>query len=83
MADSKKITKASWGMQCAAKLVGKTIKDCRYMTDKEMQESGWYKSPLVIIFTDGTAMYASADDEGNDGGSIFTTIKGLEVIPTI
>jgi hypothetical protein len=76
-------TKAKLGLECTTKLKGKTIKTCRYMTDEEMKKSYWCKCPLVIIFTDGTAMYASADDEGNDGGALFTTIKGLEVIPTI
>ena len=75
--------KVTWGMQCANKLRGKTIQSCRYMTDAEMQKMGWCQCPLLIIFTDGTVMYASTDDEGNDGGAIFTNIKGLEIIPTI
>jgi hypothetical protein len=76
-------TKVKLGMDCMNKLKGKTIKTCRYMTDAEMQKFGWYKCPLMILFTDGTVLYASTDDEGNDGGALFTTIKGLEVIPTI
>lgn len=75
--------KVRWNLTAVQKLRGKTIATCRYMTDKELQKMGWDKSPLVIIFTDNTAMYASSDDEGNEGGSLFTTINGLEVIPTI
>jgi len=77
------IQKVTWGMECTKKLNGKTIKTCRYMTDAEMQKMGWCQCPLLIIFTDGTVMYASIDNEGNDGGAIFTNIKGLEIIPTI
>lgn len=65
------------------KLKGKTIKTCRYMTDAEMQKFGWSKCSLIIIFTDGTSMYASNDNEGNEGGSLFTNIKDLYLIPTI
>lgn len=64
-------------------LVGLTIKSARYMTAEEAEEWGWYKRPVVIRFTNGSEMLVSADDEGNDGGSLFTNIKGLETIPTL
>ena len=51
-------------------LVGKTIKETRYMTDEEAEKFGWYKKPLIIIFTDGTYIMPMMDDEGNDGGSL-------------
>jgi len=72
-----------WNSECQKHLEGKTIKNVRYMTDKEMNEMGWYNRPLMIFFTDGTYMYASQDDEGNGAGSLFTNIEGLEIIPTI
>ncbi len=72
-----------WNLKCAKHLIGKTIKNVRYMTDKEMIKNMWYKKPLVIFFTDGSYMYASADDEGNDAGALFTSFEELEVIPTI
>ena len=34
-------------------------------------EMGWYKKPVVIIFTDGSWMIPVCDDECNDGGSIL------------
>jgi hypothetical protein len=55
----------------AQKIVGKTIKAVRYMTKKEADEMGWYKRPIVILFTDGSHMFPSTDDEGNDGGALF------------
>lgn len=72
-----------WNLECAKHLIGKTIKNVRYMTDKEMNESGWCKKPLVIFFTDGSYMFSSADDEGNEAGALFTSFEGLDVIPTI
>lgn len=55
----------------AEKLVGKTIKEVRYMTKEEAEEMMWYKRPIVIFFTDGSHMFPSMDDEGNDGGALF------------
>jgi hypothetical protein len=71
----------NWTKEIKKHLVGKTIKNVRYLTDEEMEEFMWYKRPVVIFFTDGSYMIPSADDEGNDGGAIFTSFKGLEVIP--
>ena len=63
--------------------VGKTITSIRYMTIEEADEAGWYRRPVIINFSDGTEIVVSADDEGNEGGSLFTNIKGLETIPTL
>ena len=64
-------------------LEGKTIKSVKYMTEERAKELDWYKRPIEITFTDGHSMLLSMDDEGNDGGSAFTSISGLETIPTI
>jgi hypothetical protein len=77
-----KETEKIWTDKCKV-LIGKTVKSVRYMTDEEMEKFGWYSKPLVIQFTDGTYLYSSADDEGNDGGALFTNLKGLDVIPVI
>lgn len=70
-----------WTKEINKHLKGKTIKSVRYLTDEEMEGFMWYKRPVAIFFTDGHYMIPSADDEGNDGGAIFTSIEGLEVIP--
>jgi len=31
---------------------------------------GWYSTPLVIEFTDGTCIFPQSDDEGNNGGAM-------------
>ena len=72
-----------WEQDCSKELVGKTIARVRYMTDKEMEKFMWYNRPLVIFFTDGSYVFSSADDEGNDGGALFTSFEELPVIPVI
>lgn len=72
-----------WTDEAAAKLVGRKVTEVRYLTDKEKETLGWYRSSLALIFDDGSAVWASADDEGNDAGALFTTWDDLEVIPVI
>ena len=59
-----------WNAQ-ASKLIGKRIVQARYMTQKEADDFGWNNRVVVITFDDGSMMYPSMDDEGNDGGSMF------------
>lgn len=68
---AKKVTVDEFWNKRAKVLVGKTIKEVRYMTDEEATEAMWYNKPLVIFFTDGTYIYPMADDEGNDGGALY------------
>jgi hypothetical protein len=72
-----------WEHRCSASLVGKTIKSVRYQYTCEMKDMGWSKKSLVIFFTDGSYIFPSSDDEGNNAGTLFTSIKGLEGIPTL
>ena len=62
-------------------LKGKVVSHCRYMTPSEAKKMGWTDRPLIIVFTDGTGMYASRDDEGNDGGAIFTNDPNNDCFP--
>ena len=52
-------------------LKGKTILRCSYLSEKEAEQIGWYKRPLVIEFTDGSYIIPQQDDEGNDGGAMY------------
>ena len=72
-----------WGDKATLLLVGKTIKRVRYLTEKEREGLGWSKRSLVLILDDGTYLWPSADDEGNNAGSFFTTDSNLLTIPTI
>jgi hypothetical protein len=37
----------------------------------------------MLVLDDGTQLWPSADDEGNDPGALQTTIPGLATIPVI
>lgn len=82
MTDDKQL-KIKWRTKICAALIGRKIVNVRYMDYYEMKEFGFYKNPVVITFDDGHFMIPFADDEGNDGGSIFTNFPDLEMIPTI
>jgi hypothetical protein len=62
---------AYWAKEASKALKGKTVEKVRYMTKSECDNMGWYNRPVVIQFTDGTLIFPSADDEGNDGGAMF------------
>ena len=81
--DPRNETIRKWEERCNSALAGKSIKSVGYLNEDEQRELGLYRKPLVIFFTDGTIMYPSADEEGNDAGALFTNINGLEVIPRL
>tara|TARA_B100000575_G_C23011636_1_gene582737 strand:- start:779 stop:1024 length:246 start_codon:yes stop_codon:yes gene_type:complete len=66
---------SKWTKYASDKLVGKTIKLVRYLSEKEAESLGWYSRPLVIEFTDNSIIFPSKDDEGNDGGALFGQSK--------
>jgi hypothetical protein len=71
---------AYWEKYGSDNLKGKTVAMVRYLSQKEAEAMGWYKRPIVIQFTDGTIVFPSMDDEGNDGGALFgQTKKGDEL----
>jgi len=72
-----------WTDLVAKHLVGKTITKVEYLSDKEVGENMWYKTPIAIQLSDGEWLIPMMDDEGNDGGAISTTYKELGTIPVI
>lgn len=60
--------------------VGRTITSVRYMTKEEQEEMGWFYRPIVLHLDDGTLVFPVQDEEGNDGGVIFTN---SETIPKL
>jgi hypothetical protein len=55
-------------------LNGKVVKQVRQMTPAELEAEGWDNELgyiAAIEFTDGTAIYASQDEEGNGPGALF------------
>lgn len=63
-------------------LVGRRIREVRYMTDEEADDMGWCDKPVMIVLDDGTMLWPSKDDEGNAAGCIFSNLADLELIPT-
>ena len=51
--------------------------------DIKAEDWMWYKTPVAIQLDNKEWLIPMSDDEGNDGGSISTTIKGLPCIPVI
>lgn len=60
-----------WEKFAADRLVGRTIVAISYMSDEEAQHMGWAHRPVVMQLDDGSLLWASADDEGNDAGALF------------
>ena len=72
-----------WIKRISKLLVGKKITKIQYMTKRVAENHGWYKRPIQIRLEDGTWLTPSMDDEGNDGGALFTNDEKLPTIPVI
>lgn len=60
-----------WVKKAESVLLKRTIVKVRYMYDEEMEAVGFtFHRPLILQLDDGTLIYPSRDDEGNDGGAI-------------
>ena len=63
----------NWNERAKKTLLGKQITSVRWMSDEEAKDMGWESKPLCIELDNATWIFASMDDEGNDGGTLFTT----------
>lgn len=54
-------------------LIGKIIKEIRWMTDAEIEKVGWDRPATAIVLNDDTVIFPSRDDEGNGNGTLFGT----------
>ena len=75
-----------WNRKAQQVLEGKTIVEVFYMSADDAEEHfGWYSRPVVMRLNDGTELIVSADDEGNNGGSLFyaTDEEPNGVLPTL
>jgi len=76
----------NWNSKAENLLKNQKIVDVRYMTEKERDMLGWSNRCIIIVLNDGTAIYPSRDDEGNDAGALFVDNieKDIsEVLPVI
>ena len=72
-----------WTDLVAKNLVGRKITKVEYIPKEEAEDSMWYKRPIAIQLDGGHWLVPMQDDEGNDGGSIATSVAELPTIPTI
>lgn len=59
-------------------LLNRKIVKVRYMTDAEVKGFGWTRKPIVLELDNGTVLYPSSDDEGNEAGTLFGTRRRTE-----
>lgn len=81
--ETREQTKKRWADEAKKHLVGKKIIEVRYLNEEECKGMGWSEAPLAIFFEDGSYIFPSQDDEGNGGGSLFTSFKEMPIIPVI
>lgn len=62
---------ANFITQAKQALIGKQVINVRYMDAGEADSQGFNLKPIVIEFDDGTYIFPSMDDEGNDAGALF------------
>jgi len=72
MSKRKRNRYAHWWEKAEKDFVGKKIVGVRYMSSKECEDMGWDSCPICLLLDDGTYIFPSRDDEGNDGGALFT-----------
>lgn len=85
MALEKHEIRPHWTEEARKRFVGRKIVEVRYMTDEERRGMYWSSCPIVIKLDDGTLIYPTSDDEGNDGGALHGISKnGMDIlIPVI
>ncbi len=74
---------AKWTKKAVDLLLGKKIVAVRYMDDAEAERMGWTNRPVVIQLEGELLIFASSDDEGNDGGALFTSDDKTPILPVL
>jgi hypothetical protein len=72
-----------WLEVAKKQLLFKRIVNVRYLTKKESEDMGWSGRPIAFQLNDGNWIYPSADDEGNEGGSLFTSDDKDPILPLL
>jgi hypothetical protein len=74
---------AHWSSVAAKVLVGRQIVAARYLTNEESRRLGWSTRSVVFELDNGTLVWPSMDDEGNDAGALFTTDRTSDTLPVL
>ncbi len=74
--DSHRATERKVIAAALALLAGRRVVRVGYLSRSEAADLGWTHRPAVLEFDDGTLLYATADEEGNDAGVL--TVQGRD-----
>ena len=72
-----------WAKVASDLLLNKKITRVRYVSPKEADDMGWNSRPVAFMLETGVWIFASMDDEGNDGGAMFTSHPDTSVLPVL
>ena len=72
-----------WHEVASDLLLGRKITKVRYFTEEESENMGWTNRPVALLLDSGIWVYPSCDDEGNEGGALFTTDGREPVLPVL
>ena len=61
-----------WTKKAEKVLLGKKIVKVHYLPKEKLNDWAWYKRPIMFTLSDGTEVIAQCDDEGNDGGVLWS-----------
>ena len=64
-------------------LVGSKIIKVDYMSNEEADDIGWSDRPIQIHLDNGAVLSPQRDDEGNDGGALFTGLQKESLAPVL
>ena len=78
-----KVMKQKWQDKAEKILVGRKIVKVEWFSDEEAEKYMWYSKPIAMLLDDGIWIFPSRDDEGNDGGALFTTSKVESCLPVM
>ena len=76
-------TEQHWTKIAEDILLNRKIVKIRYMSEKEVDDMYWHKSPVCMQLDSGVWIFPSCDDEGNDGGALFTTDDKESCLPVL
>ena len=80
---SKTNLEQEWVQAISDKLVGKTIKEVRYISDEEARNMDWHGRSVAIQLSDDSWVWPMQDDEGNGPGALATTHEDLPTVPVM
>ena len=78
-----KVMKKKWQDKAEKILLNRKIIKVEWFTDKEAGKWMFCNKPIAMLLDDGTWIFPSADDEGNNGGALFTTSKIESCLPVM